>query len=620
MLLVVSFPIQHAENLSNNSICYGFIVPLPQGKDTTNETFEDSQLRNMINDLLRDNVSVFWSKKDFSALSQSLNLDGFIEEKNYKKGAFIIPFSGDEYKDALITSIIYDYNQTHELDPTSFIKTKIYVYHEALDVEVDKLVEPKIVQHLGKATRYSWPTYLQVTDACGFLTFEYLLDEETSEFLKNEYYNLFIWPYLPDSATYYEQYQTFTDTEGVNAIRNFVNNGGGYIGTCYGAYAASSGIRALSNLRYLRLAYNPNLNRILPGLCLSLTDSVMKLNVDALANSHISVHQVEQPDHPVFYGVNQTFTDFLKSPLFDYIGKNTQVLASFKDLKKRDSSEEVNSHTKNDVVGRPSWVTSTFGEGKLVLYSSHPDFVNNISPLFKGREWYGDPFYGRRIISNSIFYVTSQENADLGNFVGRNTSFIESAYLKTENLIFEESSNHNFDYLVYKIKRISENLSYLKDKAMHLQELFLPLENKSMLFANGKKILRYVYWYCDIYQDYFNRTIHNIENLEKIILMLNTFDETINDKVIVLQNNLSECLNNSEGLISEVLNISEELREIFNSPKISILDKIRLINKRRILVEKFEICLKYIPQICFETLKLLRYSWYNYEANHAILS
>ena len=39
--------------------CYGFIVPLPSGKNTSYETFLNSKARHLINDLLRENITVY---------------------------------------------------------------------------------------------------------------------------------------------------------------------------------------------------------------------------------------------------------------------------------------------------------------------------------------------------------------------------------------------------------------------------------------------------------------------------------------------------------------------------------------------------------------------------------
>jgi|YNPNPStandDraft_1061719.scaffolds.fasta_scaffold54535_2 hypothetical protein len=72
--------------------CYGFIIPLPAGDDFTYETFLNSRSRCLINDLLRLNITVYWSSCDFSATSQRMQnyADGSVVF--YKKGAFIVPF------------------------------------------------------------------------------------------------------------------------------------------------------------------------------------------------------------------------------------------------------------------------------------------------------------------------------------------------------------------------------------------------------------------------------------------------------------------------------------------------------------------------------------------------
>jgi len=617
-----SFLFVSAKNNSNNdSSCYGFIIPLPQGLDTTNETFENSRVRHMINDLLRENISVYWPKDDFSALSKTFDQENPCAEKVfYKKGAFVVPFSGDEFKDALITSIINDYNQTHELEKNSLIKNEVYILHEELNIKTDKLAEPKIVQHLGKSTRYSWPTYLLQADDGGFLTFEYLHNDETSKQLNNEDFNLFIWPYLPNYATRFDQFETFTNNAQVNAIRSFVNNGGGFIGTCYGASAASSGIIFLSTPFALRYAYNPNLPKILPSFCLSLTDSKVLIHLGVLSNNHVSYHKVENTNHPVFYGVNHTIKDFFRGPLFVWLGKNTHVLTTFQDLRDGDDGPNVNKNIKKLVVGKPSWVNSTFGKGKIVLYSSHPDYINNIYPLFQYDDciWDGDKFYGRRIIHNSMFYVTSEENVDIETSISYPLSFINSIIEKTENLSFDEPSNHEFETLSQRLTGFSNDISIFKNTTMRLRNLFAPLENKSNFFEKGERFLRYAYWYCDIYNDYINRTLNALNVLEQTIPLLVEFDESITDKVNDLKNDINQRLNHSEELLSKVTKIAEKLEETITSSRLSILKKLQLSKDRKTLLEQYVIELKYIPQTYFESLKLVRHSWYNYEANIAI--
>jgi len=96
----------HTEVIDDN--CYGFVVPLPSGIDSTDETFQNSKVRHLINDLLRENVTVYWSSGDFSAISKEMNNESDIVERGFNKGDFIISFSGNLTKDILTTAIIYE--------------------------------------------------------------------------------------------------------------------------------------------------------------------------------------------------------------------------------------------------------------------------------------------------------------------------------------------------------------------------------------------------------------------------------------------------------------------------------------------------------------------------------
>ena len=64
--------------LINEDSFYGYIIPLPSGKDNTYETFENSKVRFLINDLLRENIDVFWTLDQLSASCNSL----FTNESN----------------------------------------------------------------------------------------------------------------------------------------------------------------------------------------------------------------------------------------------------------------------------------------------------------------------------------------------------------------------------------------------------------------------------------------------------------------------------------------------------------------------------------------------------------
>jgi len=169
-------PIHPLNNEIIEDNCYGFVVPLPSGEDSTDETFQNSKVRHLINDLLRENVTVYWSSCNFSALSKEMNNDSEIVERGFNKGDFIISFSGNLTKDILTTAIIYDYNISSEIEQDDLLKTEIYKLINPLYLDAYPLVEPKIAQHFGTPTRYGWPTFLYVAESGGFLDMEFLLD------------------------------------------------------------------------------------------------------------------------------------------------------------------------------------------------------------------------------------------------------------------------------------------------------------------------------------------------------------------------------------------------------------------------------------------------------------
>ena len=101
-------------------------------------------------------------------------------------------------------------------------------------------------------------------------------------------------------------------------------------------------------------------------------------------------------------------TEFFKGAWFIWLGRNTKSIATFQDMVNIKDGDQKDKNLRRAVINTPSWVYSNFGKGKIVLFSSHPEFVNNISLLFEGLEWEGDKYYGRRTIHNSLFYVTSK--------------------------------------------------------------------------------------------------------------------------------------------------------------------------------------------------------------------
>jgi hypothetical protein len=553
---------------------------------------------------------------NFTALSKRFDSNK-TELLAYKKGTFIIPFSGKHFTDATTISIILDYNQTHELENQSSFNNEVYFLEEEVNINCSKLTEPKIAQHFEKSVRYSWPSYLQIAEDDGFLTYELLIEGETEKVLNNNDFNVFIWPYLPGVAKNYETFMTFMNIKMINTIRQFVNNGGGFIGTCYGAYAASSGFIIPGIFFSLKYANNPDFDKPFPAFSLSISDSIMKINSEAFSNLYITKHKVVNINHPVFYGVNETFLDFFEGPIFVWLGKNTHPLTVFYEVKPLNNNDSISDKLKKILINRTSWVNSTFGKGKIVLYGSHPDFVNNIKPLFNENQWDGDKFYGRRIIHNSIFFVLSEDNPEF-SYTSYNVSFINRIINNTNNLSINNSEKNEFEELEKKLGEIFNKIIILKNLSIDLKALFLSIENKSNNFAENIKMLNYTFWLSEIYLDYINKTRFSIDMLKRVLPLLYKYDDSLTDKVKMKKIELENLLNESKKIIQKTTIKLNFMKENLVNYKIYFLKKFLILEQGRNILQSFEKCLKYLPKVYFEILKLLKYSWYNYEAYIAL--
>jgi hypothetical protein len=196
-------------------------------------------------------------------------------------------------------------------------------------------------------------------------------------------------------------------------------------------------------------------------------------------------------------------------------------------------------------------------------------------------------------------------------------SFIYNTRDKTMNLSINEISDVEFNYEIKKLKRLSLNISELRNISIILRDYYSVLENSGILFSDKARISRYKIRFCELYNKYINNTIQNLSKLQNISYMLYNFDNSIIDKINNLKLELKLHLIKAENHIINVTVMFKNFSSKLQSEDISIFQGLELINNKRDLLGELEIGLKYIPQLFFETLKLVRYSWYNYEANIA---
>lgn len=599
---------------SSTSECYGFILPLPSGEDTTEETFQNGRVHHLINDLLRENISVYWSAGNFSALCKDMNYDSTVTEMCFSPGDFIVLFSGDTSLDTILVSVMYDYNRTCEIGDADSYQIEMYQLMCVLTIEAYALIEPKIAQHFGTPVRYGWPFYLQIAEAGGFLTMEFLLENETVECLTTDDFNVFMWPYNPMLGTAYEVLVDFFNKNRSNAIRSFVRNGGGYIGSCYGAQVGAAGLIQPIPVFSLRHAYNTNLSFQYPSVSLSLSDSLM--SVKLLVRKYpiyVSTIEIEDMSHPLSFGINKTTKVFFNGPWFVWLGQNTDTLARYIHFQS-ENNETVHERYPYNLIGSASWVNSSFGNGNVVLFGCHPEFVTNVSLLFNRVEWEGDTYYGQRIIFNALSYATSKEKELINPIITHPVWLIEDIGKKTTNLSIPPGNNSEFHDLEERINQLTEHLVFLRDISEEITEMLSNFTYAShVIEVKTTYPPRYIHYYCNIFLEYHNKTRSSLDKLEQVYPLLLAFNQSLELVADNFKSHMFWRINASENLMEQILLMMDSFQDLLDSKR-NIIQKIRIITEARHLLGAVAIGLKYMPQMYFETLKFLRYCWYHYES------
>jgi len=404
-------------------LCYGFIVSLVECENETLENQINCRMKHMINDLLREQISVYWMATDVNTTVREITDDENETEMFFEKGSFIISFTGNDTLDAKLIAIIYDYNQSSEIEENITIKIPVYELTESLNMEVYPLSEVKIAYiTIPSSTGLSY--YVEKAGKCGLLNFDFLEDEELQNKLNNSVYNVVVLAAVPTAnllSYYLETVVRDLRYKTSKLIREFVSNGGGYIGSCFGSYRASSGVLPFPAY-FIRKAHNSNLRSF--GV-FAISDTLTSMSFRTLGPVQI---RIADNNHPLTYGLDPIVGGFnVNGPRFVHIGKNSQVVARFHNCTRYLDG------TRCFLSDSPIWVSSTFDLGKVILFSGHPEMIDKDDHT-EALEIGDDIGTGKKIISNALFYTTSKEVAELETVESRNLSFITDIQEKTMNL------------------------------------------------------------------------------------------------------------------------------------------------------------------------------------------
>lgn len=379
---------------------YGFIIPVNSSQTIKIQNY----ISRLINDLLRNNICVYWINSNISILSTRLNENIFLEKHEYETGSFIISFSEESDRDKVAISIVDFYEQKYNLE--------IYTIIEPVSkIEVFRLVEPKVAYHDGDIVYSS--SYVNCLAEGGFTDGIKLDWKNISKKLNNNDFNVFIWGGLWGNTSIAIKTQ-IRNMLAITTIRRFVRDGGGYVGSCYGGYEIATGSHIMFN------RFKPYFPRI-PSLFFTLFSTRFVLK--ALPGFTQLTIEITDSSSPITYGLPKKINHciYKGGPMFLGLPGNTKTIAIIEDI-------DINRLELNNdnlpqflldfwisfVKGKPIWVTTEFEDGKVIAFGDHPE----------------NHFYNR-IVHNAVFYASSKgpytieilKNKSLSNIEIINNSF-----------------------------------------------------------------------------------------------------------------------------------------------------------------------------------------------------
>jgi len=583
------------------SLCYGFIIPnsIFENKTLENEIF--CKTRHLVNDLLREDITVYWT-----ALNISLNVCEIGSSKEFEmffeQGTFIVPFTGDDTADIKIITIVSNYNQSCEIEDND-LRVPVYLLIQQLTSMGRCLSNVKIVNYVNWLTcGASW--FADVAYICGFLNFDFFRNIESRIKLKNSNYNLIIWP---GQDCYYPSSYCFTEImmglySGRNrAIRKFVYNGGGFIGSCYTVVMASRGMEGIATYPDVVLN-NPNI----PSLgFLSIADIV-----SAVGDVIFLEQKILDIDHPVVYGVDTYLVGGAgPGPRIVKVGENVNVIAKL-----------VNDTTFGNP---PSIISDKFGDGNVVVFCPHPEVSDpDTGPKFWNRHTKGTS-NGKKLVTNAFYYATTNDEAEFTILESRKLSLIKDVWNKTiDSMCYLDKHEDIFNELKSDIDKSVKDVVEINNRINLILETIIQIGIdldidstvvREIFYYAGAKYLLYCF---DLAKKYLENTTITLEKIEKIYPLLKD-DSNFVKQLKQLDNDLSSKSNMVQILLLRSSNNLDKIEDLLESyrhhPKIrkKIAKNVK-INSHNIELLTDHI-FRYMPGGYFNSLKFLRHHWYEYE-------
>ncbi|MDG6229547.1 MAG: hypothetical protein QCH96_06240, partial [Candidatus Thermoplasmatota archaeon] len=583
--------------LKKTDDCYGFIVPIKNNDSIFYSSIQRS-ISNLVNDLLRLNNTVFWSSSDFVALTRKPYNDS-TKIRSFEKGAFIIPLTKDDMSNAIIASIIHDYEYGSEIETQAPVD--IYLLLEPLLEEVYPLEYPRVVLNFGSLVALMdifW--YVDVLQNGGFFDNQLLLDEQIPNALKNDDVTLFIWPGVITDIYIQRLLNSMIDPVLCTAIRDFVKNGGGYIGSCHGAITASSGQYLPFNILQSRLERFPVSTFL--GL---ISDSVLRIRCGGI----ITVNFTDL-NHPATFGLERTQKSmFIYGPVFQNrtMDKRSTIVGVLEDIEPLwwDSTYENiikmdYERYVNERVGKPIWVESEFGEGRTFVFGDHPEFFL--------------PNRHDRLMHNVFFYITANDAMSICLDTSVTFERILSYYSATDNL---EIPDHKPLFLDINALSLSLNMTSIEIDDT-VKRIFSRMITSFDEYGIDERLYTLFGFYLDPYQTWIDRFLVALKRLESIssismnsMVISSIIDTWEQDITKELEDGFLFCQD-----VRDRLNlISEKVQSYVGSQR----EETDLFTLFEHLESSYKQGYNSLTRLVSLTTKAYREIWYRYEGEQSVI-
>jgi len=580
-------------SLDEDTKCFGFIVPIVKLENKTLENDIDCRIYHMINDFLREKITVYWSAKNFSISIMKIDI---LEEETmfFEKGTFIIPLTENDTINTKICAIICDYNQTSEIESDS-VSIPVYRLMNSLEIKAHELTEIKISRYVGVKT-HSTQFYLFVAMDCGFLDFDIVNANEIKDRLTNEKFNVIVWPGAESMKDKLWSYHIEAQIEEIKyqvmpTIREFVANGGGYVGSCYGTCKSSIAYVGQGSILKYKIII-PTIG--IGGLVVIPQKNESEKPTDSI-DDYFCNQTVINASHPVTYGLNQIVKDFSSLHGLRVVGSKAQVLAVYPDK-------------------TPCWVSNVYKNGKVISFGSHPEIAAFLE----------EGFNGRQVVSNTWYHLTNKGIFDLLFTKSVDLSVIDSIFEDTINLINSSIQPAQlFDEVNNNINKSISNLNLLKSEILDIQSIVNQLDNNNSETSKMNKTIRrilggkYISGGINLSEYYLKKIPGILFSIQRIYPLLENELNITEETDLFIQNMILK--------INYFKNLTLNAKDDAEKAKASLvkyqnnnwfMTKIKQFYINEMLfksMEKTSELLVRIFQTYNEALKFLRHYWYDYE-------